>query len=140
MKTLKLMLAGIALLFTSIAANATVKPHDQPSQNDVVNMYVNAITTGSTVDLGKILDNEMQFNIMRGENTTTLNKAQLLDYLKNNTVTTTAVTTKTTVLTDDGNAAKIKVEFKYSDYTRTDVITLTKSGNWKIANVDSTFK
>ena len=82
----------------------------------------------------------MQFNLKRGENVNTLNKEQLLDYLKNNTVANTDVTTTTTVLTDDGNASRVKVEFKYDGYTRIDEITLTKSSGWKIANVDSTFK
>jgi len=141
MKTLKLMLAGIALLFTSVAANAAVKSaKNEPTQADVVNMYINAIKTGTTTDLTKLLSSDMQFNLKRGENVNTLNKEQLLDYLKNNTVANTDVTTTTTVLTDDGNASRVKVEFKYDGYTRIDEITLTKSSGWKIANVDSTFK
>ncbi|WP_158992056.1 nuclear transport factor 2 family protein [Mucilaginibacter sp. L196] len=140
MKTLKLMLAGIALLFTSVAANAAVKSaKNGPTQSDVVNMYINAIKTGTTTDLTKILNSDMQFNLKRGENVNTLNKAQLLDYLKNNTVANPDVTTTTTILTDDGNAARVKVEFKYDGYTRVDEITLTKSSGWGIANVDSTF-
>jgi len=139
MKTLKLMFAAIALLFTSVAANAAVKSaKNEPSKNDVVNMYINAIKTGTTTDLSKLLSSDMQFNLKRGDNVNTLNKAQLLDYLQNS-VANQAVNTTTTVLSDDGDAAHIKVEFKYDGYTRVDEITLTKSSGWQIANVNSTF-
>ncbi|MHB8208190.1 nuclear transport factor 2 family protein [Mucilaginibacter sp.] len=140
MKTLKLMLAAIALLFISIAANAAVKSaKNEPTQSDVVNMYINAIKTGTTADITKRLNDDMQFNLKRGENVNTLNKTQLLDYLQNNTVANAVVSTTTTVLTDDGNTARVKVEFKYDGYIRVDEITLSKSSGWRIANVDSIF-
>lgn len=140
MKTLKLMLAGIAVLFASVAANAAVKSaKNEPTQSDVVNMYINAIKTGTITDITKRLNDDMQFNLKRGENVNTLNKTQLLDYLQNNTVVNAVVSTTTTVLTDDGNAAHVKVEFRYDGYTRIDEITLTKSSGWRIANIDSTF-
>lgn len=140
MKTLKLMLAGIALLFTSIAANATVKQvNNEPTQGDIVNMYINAIKTGNITDLTKILSDDMQFNLKRGENANTLNKKQLLDYLQNSTIANAVISTNTTILSDDDNAARVKVEFKYDGYTRVDEITLNKSFGWKIVYVDSTF-
>lgn len=141
MKTLKLMFAVVALLLTGVSANAAAKPvHNEPSQSDVVNMYINAIKTGTTTDLIKQLDNDMQFNIKRGENINTLNKTQLLNYLQNSTLANTVLSTTTTVLTDDGYSAHIRVEFKYDGYTRIDEITLSKTSGWKISNVDSTFK
>ncbi|MFI5158311.1 MAG: nuclear transport factor 2 family protein [Sphingobacteriales bacterium] len=140
MKTLKLMLAAIALLFASIAANAAVKQvKNVPTQGDVVNTYINAIKTGSTTDLTKILSNDMQFNLKRGANVNTLNKTQLLDYLQNNTLANAVISTTTTVLSDDGNDARVKVEFKYDGYTRVDEITLSKTSAWRISNIDSTF-
>lgn len=140
MKTLKLMLVGIALLFTSVAANAIVKHvNSEPSQSDVVNMYINAVKTGTTTDLVKRLEDDMQFNIKRGENVNTLNKTQLLNYLQNNTVANAVISTNTTVLSDDGNFAHVKVEFKYDGYTRVDEIKLSKSSGWRIASIDSTF-
>jgi len=141
MKTLKLMLAGIALLFASVAANASVKPHtNQVTQTDVVNMYINAITTGNTNNLDKILDNSLQFNTARGENVNTLNKDQLVDFIKANTVAGVTVTTDTTVLSEDEGTAKIKVNFKYDGYTRTDILSLDKTNDWKITSVDSSTK
>jgi len=141
MKTLKIMLAGITLLFASVAANATVKPHANPvTQTDVVNMYINAITTGSTDNLDKVLDNDLQFNTTRGANVNTLNKDQLLDFIKANTVAGLAVTTDSTVLTSDNGTVKVKVDFKYDGYTRTDVLSLVKTNSWKVTSVDSSTK
>jgi hypothetical protein len=140
MKTLKLMFVAIALLFTAVAANAAVKTaKNELSQSDVVNMYINAIKTGTTTDLTKQLNDDMKFNIKRGDNVNTLDKTQLVDYVQNNTVANAVIGTTTTVLTDDGQFAHVKVEFKYDGYTRVDEITLSKSSGWKIASVDSTF-
>jgi len=141
MKTLKLMIAGIALLFASVAANATVKPHtNQLTETDIVNMYIDAITKGNTGNLDKILDNNMQFNTTRGENVSSLDKYQLADFIKTNTVSGLAVTTDTAVLTEDNGSAKIKVSFKYDGYTRTDILSLEKTNGWKITSVDSSTK
>ena len=141
MKTLKLMLAGIAVLFTSLAANANVKPHKQSlSQDDVVNMYVNAINTGTAADLDKILNSELQFNTMRGENVHTLNKDQFENYVKGTSGSTTQATITKNVLSSDDNTAKIKIVFAYDGYTRTDVLTLDKTNGWEITVVDSSTK
>ena len=141
MKTLKLMLAGIAVLFTSLAANATVKSHTAPlSQDDVVNIYVNAINTGSAGDLDKVLNDELQFNTLRGENVHTMNKGELEDYVKSTSGNTVQASVVKTVLSSDDNTAKIKVEFKYDGFTRIDVVTLDKTNGWQITTVDSSTK
>jgi len=141
MKTLKSMLAGIVILFASVAANAAVKPAStQPSQNDVVNIYISAITNGKTSGLDKILDDDMQFNLHQGQNVNTLNKDELIKYLADNGTANAAVNTNTTVMQQDDASAKIKVEFKYDGYTRTDVITLNKAFGWEITSIDSTSK
>ena len=138
MKTLKSMVTGIALLLACITANATVKTRiNQPTEKDVVNMYINAITNGKADNLDKILDNDLQFNIQRGQNVNTLNKNQVVDYIKNNTVADNTVNTITTVLTDDDSISKVKIEFKYSGFTRTDIVTLDKTVGWKISTVNS---
>jgi len=138
MKTLKSMVAGIALLLACITANATVKSRiNQPTEKDVVNMYINAITNAKADDLDKILDNDLQFNMHRGDNVNTLNKNQLVDYVKNNTIADNSVSTTTTVLADDDAISKVKIEFKYNGFTRTDIVTLNKALGWKIAVVNS---
>ncbi len=141
MKTLKSMLTGIALLFICIAANATVKSTaGKPTKEDVIKTYVDAITNAKINNLDKVLDDNLQFNMQRGENVTTLSKGQLLDYLKNSATADPSVTTTTTMLQDDDNSAFIKVEFKYADYVRTDEITLSNANGWVISKVQSSFK
>jgi hypothetical protein len=141
MKTLKLMLAGIAIIFTSLAANANVKSHKAPlSQDDVVNMYVSAINTGSANNLDKILNSDIKFNSMRGENVHTLNKDELVNYVKSTSGNTVQADVTKTVLASDDNSAKIQVDFKYDGYTRTDIVTLDKANGWEITAVDSSTK
>ena len=142
MKTLKSMLAIIVILFAgSATSNAAAKSHrSQPSQTDVVNIYISAITNGQMDNLDKILDNDLQFNMQRGQNVNTLTKNQLMDYLKNNGASSTNVSTKTTVLTDDDDMTKVKVEFQFDGYTRVDILTLNKSFGWKVTTVNSSYK
>ena len=141
MKTLKSMLAGIALLFVCLAANAVTQPaNGKPTKDDVVKMYIDAITNGKISNLNNVLDDDMQFNMQRGENVNTLNKAQLLDYLRSNTTSDPSVKTATTVEQEDDNSSVIKIEFKYDGYSRTDEVTLMNTNGWAITKVVSTFK
>jgi hypothetical protein len=141
MKTLKSMLTGVALLFICVAASATVKQSaDKPTKNDVVNAYIDAIAHGKTDNLGNILDDGLQFNIVRGDHVNTLNKDQLLDYMKNNTVADAPVSTSTTIVQQDDDAYVVKVDFKYGDFTRTDTVTIENNGGWAVTKVQSTFK
>jgi hypothetical protein len=141
MKTLKLTLAVIALLFVGIAAQAAIKTaSDKPTKSDVVNIYIDAITKGTTKNLDKILDNDMQFNMQRGQRVNTLDKNTWLDLMGKTAVSAEPVNTTTTVLQDDDNTEKVKIEFKYPDFTRVDVATLNYSFGWAITNITSTFK
>jgi methyl coenzyme M reductase beta subunit len=140
MKTIKSILAGLIILIASVAtSNAAVKMGG-PSQNDVLNMYISAITTGKTTDLDKFLDNGLQYNVHVGEKTNTLSKEQLVDYLKNATIIDAPQNTVVTVVEQDDNVVKMKVELKYEGFTRTDVVTISKFFGWKITNIDSTSK
>ena len=141
MKTLKSMLTGIALLFICVAASATVKQSaDKPTKSDVVNTYIDAIAHGKTDNLSNILDDGLQFNIVRGDNVNTLTKDQLLDYMKSNTVADAPVSTNTTIVRQDDDAYVVKVDFKYGDFTRTDTVTLENNSGWVVTKVQSTFK
>ncbi len=140
MKTLKSALAAIIILFTSVAVSNAKGKTDQPSQTDVVNMYVNAVSNGKSADMDKYMDDELQFNVHQGSNVTTLDKNQVLDYLKQSVGSNAPLNTNITVMQQDDASAKIKVDFKYDGYTRTDVVTLNKTFGWKITSVDSTSK
>ncbi|HEY2583552.1 MAG TPA: nuclear transport factor 2 family protein [Mucilaginibacter sp.] len=141
MKTLKSALTAIALLFICVAANATAKPiNGKPTKNDIVNLYVDAIAHGKADVLDKIIDDGLQFDIVRGENINNLNKSQLIDDLKNNGTLSQPVSTNTTVVIDDDNSLVVKVEFKYNNFTRTDRLTIENLNGWAITKIISTFK
>jgi hypothetical protein len=139
MKTLKSLLAGITLLFVCVAVNA--KPANvKQTKDDVVKIYVDDITSGKINDLNTIFDEDLEFNMQRGENVNTWNKGQLLDYLKNNATADSSVKTTTTVTQDGDDSSVVKVEFKYDSYTRVDTITLVHTDGWKITKIKSEFK
>jgi len=140
MKTLKSVLTGIALLFICVAANATVNPiADKPTKTDVINTYIDAITHGKTNNIEGILDNSMEYDIQRGENVNTLTKDDLLAAIKNAGIDAN-VTATTTIMADDDDASTVKVDFKYGDYVRTDVVTLSKTTGWVITKVVTSYK
>ncbi len=141
MKTLKSMLSGIALLFICVAVNAITKPTTgKPTKDEVVKIYIDAITSGNVSNLTNVLADDLQFDIQRGQNVNMLNKNQLIDYLKNNTVSDPSVKTTTTVEQEDDNSSVVKVEFKYDGYSHTDEVTLYKTRSWLITKVVSVFK
>ena len=137
MKTLKLTIAVLALLFVGVTANAAKKA---TTKTDVVNIYIDAIANGKTQGLDQVLDNEMQFNTKRGENVTTIDKNTFLDFLTKNGSGAAPLNTSTTVIQDDDNMQKIKVDFKYDGFVRSDVLTLSHTTGWVITNVTSTTK
>lgn len=141
MKTLKSVLTGIALLFICVAANATVKPiADKPTKTDIINIYIDAITHGKVNTLANVLDDAMEYDIQRGENVNALSKDQLIQSIKDAGTSDASVTTEITTLADDDDASTIKVAFKYADYVRTDVITLSKTNGWAITKIVTSTK
>jgi Putative lumazine-binding len=141
MKTLKSLLAGITLLFVCVAANASVKPVTGGlSKDDVIKTYIDAIAHGEIANLGTVLDNYMQYETKRGDDVTTFTKDQLIDYLKNNGTPGEPVSTNTVVFTDDEKSSVVKIEFKYNNFVRTDLVTLNKAKGWKITKIESSFK
>jgi hypothetical protein len=140
MRTLKSMLAGIALLLICVAANAITRPTTgKLTRDEVVKIYIDANTSGNVSNLNNVLADDLQFNIQRGDYVNTLDKNQLIDYLKNNTIPDPSVKTTTTVMREDDNSSVIKVEFKYDGYSRTDEVTLNKTFGWVITQVVCVF-
>ena len=136
MKTLKSILAGIALLSICVAANAITKPTTgKLTRDEVVKIYIDATTSGNVSKLDNVLSDDLQFYLQRGDYVSTLDKNQLIDYLKNNTTSDPSVKTTTTIMREDDNSSVIKVEFKYDGYSRTDEVTLNKTFGWVITTV-----
>lgn len=141
MKSLKLMLTGIAFLFVCAAASATVNPgNNKPTKADVVNTYINAIAHGKVANLENALNDSFTYNLLRGQFINTLNKEQLINYLASNPALNAAVTITTSIVQDDDDLLVEKVEFKYDSYSHTDMLTLNKSNDWEITKVVSVYK
>ncbi len=140
MKTLKSMLGGLVLLLVcATAANAAVKPAaTKLTKEDVVNIYIDAISHGDMKGLDNVLDDSLHYDVQRGENVMTLHKDDLMDYLKTNPADP-AVTATTTIVEDGDRHTKIRVDFHYATYTRTDMLTLDDYGGWMITKVESSF-
>ena len=128
------------MLFISVAANAITKPvAGKLTRDEVVKIYIDATTSGNVTKLENVLSDDLQFNIERGDYVKILDKNQLIDDLKNNTVSDKSVKTTTTFMREDDNSAEIKVEFKYNGYSRTDEVTLNKTFGWVITAVQCKF-
>ena len=140
MRTLKSILAGIALLFICVAANAITKPTTgKLTRDEVVKVYIDATISGNVSKLDNVLSDDLQFYLQRGDYVSTLDKNQLIDYLKNNTTSDPSVKTTTTIMREDDNSSVIKVVFKYDGYSRTDEVTLNKTFGWVITTVACVF-
>jgi hypothetical protein len=142
MKTLKTMMMGLALLFTfNFSQAATSSSPNGPTKDEAINAYLNAVVHGKLSGLADVIDEDVQFNMLRGDNVNTLNKRQMLNGLKSfENVEQDCQCTKT-VVQDMDDINTVKVEMKYADFTRVDVITAQKEGKgWKITKVDTSFK
>ena len=142
MKTLKAMVMGLALLLVcGVSQAAPVTSHNITTKDGVVDAYVNAVVHGKIDGFSDLIDDDAQFNMKRGSSVNTLNKPQVLDGLKlNENIEQDCQCTKT-VMQDSDDMSVIKVDMKYNDFTRTDVITAQRAGNWwKITKVETSFK
>jgi hypothetical protein len=141
MKTLKAMMMGMALLLICGASQAKSLISPNNSKDQAIDTYLNAVVHGKLAGIDDAIDNEAQFDMRRGNNVNTLTKAQIISSLKaNENIEQDCQCTKT-VVRDDDDMKVMKVDMKYNDFTRTDVITTEHSGSgWKITKVETSFK
>ncbi|GAC1307949.1 MAG: hypothetical protein NVSMB24_20790 [Mucilaginibacter sp.] len=141
MKTLKTMLMGLALLFAFGTAVAATAYGSKPTKDEVFNTYLNAVVHGKLTGFEDAVDDDAQFNIIRGDNVNTISKQQVINSLKlSENVDQNCECTKT-VVQDTDNMSVLKVEMKYVDFSRVDVITAERAGKgWKITKVDTSYK
>jgi hypothetical protein len=138
MKTVKSIVLGLALLVVSTIANAANKPAAVLTKNDVLNIYVNAVVHGKLDGLDAVLDNNIKFITQRGDNETVLNKKSVLESLKASENMEQGCTYTTTIVKDTKNGMVVKLEMKYGDYVRTNLITISTSGtDFKITKVEN---
>jgi len=131
---------GIAMLAFFGAAKANTNDNGKLTQTYAVNTYVDAMTRGRLNGLNDVLDNSVNFSMVRGKQVLSFGKKQMLDYFKSNRNTEQICTTSTSVVESNASIAIVKVDMKYADFTRSNYITIANTGNgWKITNVYSTF-
>jgi ABC-type lipoprotein release transport system permease subunit len=142
MRTLKSILLGLALLMVcGVTKAANGSALSNPTKDEVINTYLNAVVHGKLNGIEDAIDDDAQFNMMRGSDINTLSKQQILSSLKSNENIEQDCKCTSTVMQDSEDICVKKVEMKYSDFTRTDVVTAQRAGReWKITKVDTSFK
>jgi hypothetical protein len=141
MKTLKKMLMGMALLFAFGTAGAATASGLKPTKDAVFNVYLNAVVHGKLNGIDDAIDDDAEFNFIRGDNVNRISKQQIINSLKSvENIEQNCECTKT-VVQDSDDVSMLKVEMKYADFSRIDVITAQRAGNgWKITKVDTSYK
>ncbi|HEY4323058.1 MAG TPA: nuclear transport factor 2 family protein [Mucilaginibacter sp.] len=142
MKTLRAMMMGLALLLVCGASQAaTLINRAGLSKEDVITTYLNAVVHGKVDGVDNAIDDNAQFDMKRGDKVNTLDKSRLIDALKSNENVEQNCQCAKTTLQDDDEKNIVKVDMKYADFTRTDVITAEHVGSgWKITKVETSFK
>jgi hypothetical protein len=141
MKTLKAMMMGLALLFVCSISQAAPTGHGSATKDQVIDTYLNAIVHGKLDGINDAIDDDAQFYTKRGDLVNTVSKSQILDAMKVNANVEQQCQCTKLVLQDDDEKKVMKVDMKYADYTRTDVITAEPAGKgWKITKVETSYK
>lgn len=141
MKTLRAMMMGLVLLLVCGASKAaSLKSHGN-SKDEVIDTYLEAVVHGKLNGISDAIDDDAKFNMKRGDRVNTLTKSQVIDALKaSQNIDQDCQCTKT-MIRDDDDTRILKVDMKYADFTRTDVITAEHAGpGWKITKVETSFK
>jgi hypothetical protein len=141
MKTLKTMMMGLALLMVCGISQAASIGHINSTKDQVLDTYLNATIHGKLAGVSYAIDSDAQFYMIRGQRVNTLSKSQILDWLKANANVEQNCQCTKSVLQDNDLKKVIKVDMKYADYTRTDIITAEPvDAGWKITKVETSFK
>lgn len=142
MKTLKSIVLSLVLLVVFMGSKAVAgTPSVALNKEAVINVYLNAVVHGRLDGIEEAIDEGASFNMIRGQIVNTLNKNQILSYLKSVENMEQNCTVTTDVIKEGNNVILTKIEMRYNNLIRTDIITLTGSGKkWKITKVDTSFK
>jgi hypothetical protein len=142
MKTLKSILTALVLFvgFTAAKANDNA-PVVLPLHDYAVYTYVNAVCHGQMAGIEDVLDKNVQFSMVHGTQVITSDKAEVMQYLRDNKNVEQNCTVSTSVVESNDDVTVVKVTMKYSDFVRTNYVTIANtSTGWKITNVHSVFK
>lgn len=142
MKTLKSIIAALALIIVCGVAKANVKAEgDNLTRNFAINTYVDAMTRGKVQGLGDVIDQSAKFNLLRGKSVLSFTKNEMIESVNANKNTEQNCTTSTTVMESNSDLAVVKVDMQFDGFVRTNYVTVANTGKgWKITNVYSVFK
>ncbi len=140
MKTLKSLILGLTLLMICAAANAKPNQNQQLTKDHAISTYVDAMTHGKLDGLNKVLDQSVDFSMLRGNTVISFDRKEMLDYFESNKGVEQPCTTTTSIVEDHANIAVIKVDMKFQGFVRSNLVTIADTGDgWKITKVYSTF-
>jgi hypothetical protein len=139
MKNLKSIMLGLALLVVAVAARATgSQSAGKLTKNDVLNIYMNAAAHGKIDGLDKVLAEDVQYNMTRGDRTISIDKKQLMESFKAGQNVEQNCKCSTTTIEDTDDRLVVKFDMKFEGYTNTHIITIVNKGyGWEISKVDT---
>ncbi|HTH81333.1 MAG TPA: hypothetical protein VL490_00270 [Mucilaginibacter sp.] len=138
MKTLKTIMLSLTLLLACSFAKASDQPAQALSKNDVLEMYTNAVIHGKIEGVEKILANDVEYNMYRGERLFTMNKQSVLESLKSAENVEQSCKYNTSIVEDTEDGMIVKLTMKYDNYTRVNLITISlKKADWKITKIET---
>lgn len=141
MKTLKTIFIALLVTLTFTAAKAN-NPNikERLTMRYAINIYVDAFTHGKSAGLFEIIDENAKFLHNRGQQVISFSKNQILQSLENEHNVEQNCTTIIKIVENNSNLVVYKVQMKYQNFSRTNYVTMTDTGNgWKITNVSSVF-
>lgn len=139
MKTLKSILLGLALIVTATVVKAN--DNEKLTKDHAISTYIDAVAHGKLEGLNQVLDNNVKFSMMRGNQVISFSKSEMLTSLQASKNTEQDCKVNTTTVENNGEVAIVKVELQYEGFTRSNLVTVSNTGSgWKITNVHSVFK
>jgi hypothetical protein len=140
MKTLKAIMTGLALLMVCGFASAKTITLNNPTKDEAVDTYTNAVVHGDLSGIENAIDDDAQFNMTRAGHTTILTKDELINYLKSGADFQQKCKCTGSVVQDTDDKYIKKVTMDFGGYIRTDVVTAERAGNgWKVTKVETSF-
>jgi len=143
MKTLKVLTLSLVMLATFGTAKAVNLKTDNEvlTVNYAVNTYINALMHGQINDLSAVIYPNAKFTMLRGNKMLSFTKTDIINWVKENENLEQECTTSTSVRESNSDLTVVKIDMRYTTFTRTNYVTLTNAGDgWKIINVYSVFK
>jgi hypothetical protein len=141
MKIIKELIIGIVLILVVNSANASRSPRRiNLSKFRAMNTYIDAIVHGKVHGVKDVIDEDARFKIHRGNKFNTVGRPQVVRSLRSaQNIEQNCRYSKSTVWEGSGISVQ-KVDMRYSDFTRTDMVTLERGDNeWKITKVEVSF-